>query len=82
MEGVWGELCEQTELCDDEDDGGRAMLDDLDAEEVVVVLMLLTGRPDSTLAGEAFFGVDNLPILEGVEGGVRLGKLTFTVSAL
>jgi hypothetical protein len=55
---------------------------DLDADEVVVVLMLLAGRADSTLAGEAFFGVDNLPILEGVEGGVRLGKLTFTVSAL
>lgn len=81
MEGVWGELCEQTELRDDEDDGGRGMVD-LEPEEVVVVLMLLAGRADSTLAGEAFFGVDTLPILEGVEGGVRLGKLTFTVSAL
>lgn len=55
---------------------------DLDAEEIVVVLMILPGRADSTLAGEVFFGVDNLQILEGVEGGVRLGKLTFTVSAL
>lgn len=55
---------------------------DLDAGDVVAVLMPLAGRADSTLAGEAFFGVDNLLILEGVEGGVRLGKLTFTVSAL
>jgi hypothetical protein len=55
---------------------------DLDADDVVVVLTLLAGRPDSTLAGEPFFGVDDLSILEGVEGGVSLGKLTFTVSAL
>jgi hypothetical protein len=55
---------------------------DLDADDVVFVLTLLVGRVESALAGEAFFGVDSLLISEGVEGGVSLGKLTFTASAL
>jgi len=49
---------------------------DLDADDVAVVLMLLAGRVEFTLVGEAFFGGDSLLVLEGVS----LGR--FTVSAL